>query len=360
MSVVTKEQILNDKVKDLLQNNFAKNTMVLEQIESENNDMEDFILPLGPKSPVVFQANGSINAEFDNQSFHLHENALGQLSDKYNIPRAYLRYLLTNEWGRKLLENILKEHTGNVKQTRMLFRTVNGEIRAVLSDKYRRLNSAEIYRKFIGESAKAEAYIYEAAYMPTKSYISTIIPQVVSIETTNNGMVHSVFGARLSNSDFGDGALALRAFQMNVICLNGMVGETMLKQIHLGKALPDNINFSDRTYRLDTETTSSMIEDIMREVLSVERIKTSMQNIQEASQKIIDIPTELIKLPKIGMLKEEVTNVEAKLLINNYNDGLYGAPTMWKLSQAITAVANEVSTSRKMELSELSGKLIKL
>src|SRR5690606_34968167 len=110
-----------------------------------------------------------------------------------------------------------------------------------------------------------------------------------TIQTENNGNVYSVFGARISNSDFGDGALEVRAFQMNVVCMNGMVSETALKQIHLGKKLPDNINFSDRTYRLDTQAMASAVKDIMKDTLSQDRIVQTVQKIKQASSEEIDM-----------------------------------------------------------------------
>ena len=45
-------------------------------------------------------------------------------------------------------------------------------------------------------------------------------------------------GARFSTSDYGDGAVDMRAYLLNGVCLNGMVRESLMKQVHLGSRLP--------------------------------------------------------------------------------------------------------------------------
>lgn len=357
---MSKQQILQEKVNSLLDRSQQRNAGILARIESDNSLLTDFLMPLNIKSPLTFEANGSIKMIFNDEQYSLHHNALMQLAEKFGVPQRYLKDLASTEWGRKLAQQVLTDHKNNIARQRVLIRTVGSEARAVLSDKYRRLNSEPIYKSFIEESGLAGAQIYEAEYTDTKSYISTIIPQVFEILTENNGLIHSVFGARISNSDYGDGALEVRAFQMNCVCLNGMVAESQLKQIHLGKRLPDNLNFSERTYNLDTQAMASAVSDIMKSVLSPERIKETAGRIKEASSIVIDLDKEIKKLPKMGMLKDEVEKVEKRLMNSDEAQGVTGKPTKWKLSQAITSVSNEIGERRRQELNELAGKLISL
>ena len=66
----------------------------------------------------------------------------------------------------------------------------------------------------------------------TKVWAETILPTPLTIPTTKNGHVVIFMGARFSTSDYGDGALDMRAFLLNGVCLNGMVRESVWKQIH--------------------------------------------------------------------------------------------------------------------------------
>ena len=61
-----------------------------------------------------------------------------------------------------------------------------------------------------------------------------------------------------------------------------------------------------------------------------------------------------IGLPVLEIGKE----VEKILMRNDPEDGVQGGATLWKLTQAITAHARELSPERSRELHELSGQLL--
>lgn len=357
-----KQSILQEKIDNLLTRNQVKTAQVLEKIDYDNEHLQDFVLPLKGNEMLNFESNGTIKMNFNDNAYDISDHALGQLADKMDIPARYLKQLSETQWGRDLAQKVLTEHKENIGRNRILVRTVDNEARGVLSDKYRRLNSDKIYHSFSSAIRTSGAVIYDACYTSTKTYMEAIIPHVIPLQTANNGVVYSVFGARIRNSDFGNGSLELRIFQMNVVCLNGMVGETAWKQVHLGTKLPDNINFSEQTYRLDTATSASKIKDVVGDCLSIENIKAKASRIQEASAELIDVKKELVKLPKLGFLKEDVSSIEELMMNSNPEQGVVGQPTRWKLSQAMTAHANsdDISESRKRELAELAGGFLKL
>ena len=166
-------------------------------------------------------------------------------------------------------------------------------------------------------------------------------------------------GARFSTSDYGDGAVDMRTFMLNGACLNGMVRESVMKQVHLGAKLPDNLALSDQTYALDTATTVSAVRDLTRGLYSRDNIMKKALEIQGASEVEVDLEKELKKLQSNGsILKAEQQAVEKLLMNNNPDDGVQGAATLWKLTQAITAHAREVSPERARELHEISGNLL--
>lgn len=78
----------------------------------------------------------------------------------------------------------------------------------------------------------------------TKVWAETILPQPIIVPTAKNGDVVIFAGARFSTSDYGDGAVDMRAFLLNGACLNGMVRESVMKQVHLGSKLPDTLALS--------------------------------------------------------------------------------------------------------------------
>jgi hypothetical protein len=241
----------------------------------------------------------------------------------------------------------------------VLVRTVGTQVRGVLSDSYRRLNSVSILTAFVEEAAGQGAVISDAYMNDTKVWAETILPQPIVIPTAKNGDVIIFAGARFSTSDYGDGAVDMRAFMLNGACLNGMVRESVMKQVHLGSKLPDTLALSQRTYELDTKTTVSAVRDLTKGLFSVDNIRQKAYEIQGASEMEVDLEKEVKKLTSTGaLLKAEGQEVEKLLMKNDPNDGVQGAATLWKLTQAITAHARDLSPERSRELHEISGHLL--
>lgn len=403
----TLQQGLNDvvinKVQRMIDGKAVGVQATMERLISEGKIAQDYIAPIGVNlrqkdhSPVItFNGGGDkLVMNMPDGQFSLHDNAIGQLADRMGVPQRYLRQLAQGAtWAKSLAAEILNEHSGWTERSRVLVRTVGEQVRGVLSDSYRRLNSVEILTAFVQEAAKQGAVISDA-YMndmqiriekcttlllekcttyqlvgwytfacvttmnDTKVWAETILPQPLVIPTAKNGDVIIFAGARFSTSDYGDGAVDMRAFLLNGACLNGMVRESVMKQVHLGSKLPDNLKLSNKTYELDTKTTVSAVKDLTKGLFGKDNLMKKAYEIQGASEIDVDFEHELKNLTKNGsLLKQESKEVEKILMRNDPDDGVQGGSTLWKLTQAITAHARELTPERSRELHEISGSLL--
>ena len=361
-------QVVMNKVQKMIDGKAVGVQATMERLINEGKIAQDFIAPIGVNlkvndhAPVItFDGQGSkLAMNMPTGQFSLHDNAIAQLADRMGVPQRYLRTLASGEaWSRQLAAHLLNEHSGWTQRTRVLVRTVGQQVRGVLSDSYRRLNSVEILTAFVQEAAGQGAVISDAYMNDTKVWAETILPQPLVIPTAKNGDVVIFAGARFSTSDYGDGAVDMRAFLLNGACLNGMVRESVMKQVHLGSKLPDNLALSQQTYELDTKTTVSAVKDLTRGLFSKDNLMQKAYEIQGASEMDVDLEREVKKLTKEGwLLKSEGQEVEKLLMKNDPEDGVQGGATLWKLTQAITAHARELSPERSRELHELSGHLL--
>lgn len=369
---VTLQQGLNEvvmnKVQRMIDGKAVGVQATMERLINEGKIAQDYIAPIGVNlkvndhSPVItFDGGGDhLAMNMPDGVFSLHDNAIGQLAERMGVPKRYLKDLASGEpWARLLAATVLNEHSGWTQRSRVLVRTVGTQVRGVLSDSYRRLNSVEILTAFVQEAAGQGAVISDAYMNDTKVWAETILPQPIVVPTANNGDVVIFAGARFSTSDYGDGAVDMRAFLLNGACLNGMVRESVMKQVHLGSKLPDNLAISQRTYELDTATTVSAVRDLTKGLFSRETLERKAYEIQGASEIEVDAEREIKKLTKEGgLMKSEGQEVERLLMKNDPEDGVQGAMTLWKLTQAITAHARELSPERSRELHEISGALM--
>lgn len=360
-------EVVMNKVQRMIDGKAVGVRETMDRLISEGKIAQDYIAPIGVNlkvndhSPVItFSANGSLRMDMPDGQFTLHDNAIGQLADRMGIPQRYLRGLASGEpWAKQLAATLLNEHSGWTQRSRVLVRTVGKQVRGVLSDSYRRLNSVEILTAFVQEAAQQGAVISDAYMNDTKIWAETILPTPLTVPTANNGDVVIFAGARFSTSDYGDGAVDMRAFLLNGACLNGMVRESVMKQVHLGSKLPDNLQLSQQTYELDTKTTVSAVRDLTKGLFSKDNLMKKAIEIQGASEIDVDFEHELKRLTRDGgLLKQEGKEVEKILMRNDPDDGVQGGATLWKLTQAITAHARELSPERSRELHELSGQLL--
>ena len=360
-------EVVMNKVQRMIDGKAVGVRETMDRLISEGKIAQDYIAPIGVNlkvndhSPVItFSANGSLRMDMPDGQFTLHDNAIGQLADRMGIPQRYLRGLASGEpWAKQLAATLLNEHSGWTQRSRVLVRTVGTQVRGVLSDSYRRLNSVEILTAFVQEAAQQGAVISDAYMNDTKIWAETILQTPLTVPTSKNGDVVIFAGARFSTSDYGDGAVDMRAFLLNGACLNGMVRESVMKQVHLGSKLPDNLQLSQQTYELDTKTTVSAVSDLTKGLFSKDNLMKKAIEIQGASEIDVDFEHELKRLTRDGgLLKQEGKEVEKILMRNDPEDGVQGGATLWKLTQAITAHARELSPERSRELHELSGQLL--
>lgn len=374
-------EVVMNKVHRMIEGKAQGVKATMERLINEGKIAQDYIAPIGVNlkakshTPVITFSGGMPTGGFteaeeissapltmnmpDGQ-FSLHDNAIGQLADRMGIPQRYLRGLASGEpWAVSLAAYLLNQHSDWTQRSRVLVRTVGQQVRGVLSDSYRRLNSVEILTAFVQEAAGQGAVISDAYMNDTKVWAETILPTPIEIPTAKNGIVTIFAGARFSTSDYGDGAVDMRAFLLNGACLNGMVRESVMKQVHLGSKLPDNLKLSNKTYELDTKTTVSAVKDLTKGLFCKDNLMQKAIEIQGASEIDVDFEHELKRLTSSGgLLKQESKEVEKILMRNDPEDGVQGGATLWKLTQAITAHARELTPERSRELHELSGQLM--
>lgn len=360
-------EVVMNKVHRMIDGKAVGVRATMERLVNEGKIAQDYIAPIGVNlkmndhSPVItFSGEDSLQMNMPDGKFSIHDNAIGQLADRMGIPSRYLRGLAAGEpWAKHLAATLLNEHSGWTQRSRALVRTVGQQVRGVLSDSYRRLNSVEILTAFVQEAADQGAVISDAYMNDTKIWAETILPTPIIVPTAKNGDVIIFAGARFSTSDYGDGAVDMRAFLLNGACLNGMVRESVMKQVHLGSKLPDNLQLSQQTYELDTKTTVSAVRDLTKGLFSKDNLMQKAYEIQGASEIEVDFDHELKRLTRDGgLLKQEGKEVEKILMRNDPEDGVQGGATLWKLTQAITAHARELTPERSRELHEISGQLL--
>lgn len=291
----------------------------------------------------------------DVDGMQIHKHALGQLAARAGVPGSYLAELANADgWRRTLAAEILSRHYNNGEaSTRFLVRAVNGQVRGVLSDRYRRLDSRPLIDAFATECQKIGAVPVDGTASDTRFALKAIVPTV--FEPVKGEAI--AFGLEWANSDFGNGMHAVRAFILRLWCLNGATMENALAQVHLGRTLGDDIDLSQRTYELDTKTSISALRDIVAGTLAPKRIEALCAGIANANAQGIEWKNASSKLARRllkGELEEARKAFESDDVVN-----LPAGKTMWRASNAISWLAGKSEDpDRKLELERLAGEIV--
>ena len=314
-----------------------------------------------PKDHVVghaaldFKTDGkSLNVMFPGvaapQSFHPH--ALVQLAERIDMPNAKK----TTEWlsDPEIIEDfadIITKKYRKQEGKKYLVRSVNQQVRGFLSDRFRRLDSAPIVESFIQTITDLGALPIKGRALDTKFYLKVVLPHI--LEPLPGEVM--LFGAQLKNSDYGDGKLDVSGFIHRLRCTNLLMTEDGFSKVHLGRRLDENIEFSQETYELDTKTMASAVRDVVRNVLAPEYVKDKVAYIKAIAEEKVDADAVIEGLRKkskinkdeAGQLKELFSSAEVELLPPGQNQ--------WRLSNAISLLAQRVEPERELELEALAG-----
>lgn len=290
----------------------------------------------------------------------LHRNGLNQAAERLGMSTNYVSKLLgidaTEGWKHDLLCHNLHELASR-DHRRFLIRTVSTpdghEARAVLSDKFRRLDTRPILDAFLGAVDKFGALPCEGTATDTKVFLKVVLPHIfepVSNEPT-------CFGIQLSNSDFGNGKLSLRGFMLRLACTNKAITEEHLGQVHLGKRLSEDMQFSQKTYQLDTDTMASAVADVAREILAPEKVNARLDMLRLANEK------QIVSFNQLGSLKKALTKEEWQKVKDTFEGpddyNLPPGKTQYRLSNAVSWLAHSVDDrERANELEVLAGGLL--
>ncbi len=366
--------VVERKLQEKLQKGMLSAQSAISRLTAEGKIARDFMFETGvahqgvePNMRFVPAATvGRFDADLRMpdgvNNFKFHPHAVRQMAEKLGIPFSYLGELLSSqdEWKRLLALRILNTHNGFLERSPILVRAIGNEVRGVMSSNYRRLNSELIFNAHIEEIYNNGGQLSDGYMDDTRIMVESILPEPVEVRTPKNGSIWLAFGERFTTSDYGDGAQVLSAFILQGVCLNGMVRENALRTVHLGAKLGLDLGLSQRTYELDSETTASAIRDLTRKFYSSELIRDRMLEIKAASDIEVDPMTQLKEMFSLGkLLKGEMDNIGQLLMRGNPMDGIQGESTLWKLSQGITAFANndKVEPRRRFELQKLAGDL---
>ena len=238
-------------------------------------------------------------------------------------------------------------------KSQYLFRSLGTQVRGFLSDRYRQLDSRPIVEAFAAAVQQKGALPYDGYVTDTKISIQAIMPEVY--EPIPGELV--AYGLSLENSDFGNGALSIRAYLLRIWCSNLAITQEEMRQVHLGKRLDDAMLYSNRTYELDARTTVSALKDVINGQLDATSLRRRMEAVRHANAQEVNPQRAKETFRRLLQKGESEAAQRAFDSPDTYN--LPAGNTNWRLSNAISWIAGQTKdTERKLDLMKIAGEVL--
>lgn len=327
-----------------------------QELQRQREARQDFVVDT---KCLDFQADErgtgiTLNANGSQYTFGLNELAHQQIAGRLQIPYRY--YQRMQQEQPELLQENVNTWLHAASERRML-RVLDGNVRAFLSDRYRRLDNLELCAAvlpIIKEMKGAE--INSCEVTENHMYIK-VINKKIKAEVTVGDVVKA--GFVISNSEVGLGSVKVEPLLYRLVCRNGLIlKDFSQRKYHVGKQIETDSAYelySDETLRADDKAFFMKVQDTVRVAVDETKFLMAVDKMRAAMGiQIEHEPVEEVELlaDKFLLTPDERGNVLRQLFMSGDNSR-YG------LLNAVTA-ASQMSKSyeRATELERIGGEIL--
>ena len=207
------------------------------ELERQLGTKKDLLVPL-PRTHHRTAEDGECALEVEEpagvQRYGITPLARRQLAEKLKIPYAYFERMRTEQ--PELLDRNVNAWLEREEGERQLLRTLDGKVRAVLSERYRRLDNYDLLEHVLPTLQRLpDARLESVELTETRLYLKVITPRI-AFEVAPGDVVQA--GVVVSNSEVGCGMLSVQPLAFRLVCSNGLIAsDRMLRKTHVGRPL---------------------------------------------------------------------------------------------------------------------------
>jgi len=326
------------------------------EVERQRNTKRDFIADTRVMSLANDQEHGTVLSLENQGRFAVNEIAHSQLAQRLGIPQKYYDRLRT-EAPELLVHDV--NHWLHAAPEKRMIRTIDGRMRAFLSDRYRPLDNYDLLEAVLPQITTQDLRIESCEVTESRLYLKIVSPRI-QMEVKRGDVVQA--GLVVSNSEIGCGALKVEPMIYRLVCLNGLISaDHSMKKYHVGRGFgEDDATYEllrDETRMADDRAFFLKVRDIVAATLNqtkfqsiVERmIATTNNRIEGDVPKVIEVISN-----EIGLLENERSSVLRHLIAG-------GDLTQYGVLNAVTRASQDVEDyDRATELERLGGTVLEL
>lgn len=342
-------------------------TQLAQEIERRSTAKQDFI---APASKLYMSDQGTVGLMESHEIHHffdVNKVAHAQLAEYAGIPKSYYDMMLEEKTD--LLATNVNAWLKDSGKSRRMVRTLDGQVRAVLSDKYRSLENEDLAEAILPVLLQRNLIIMSCQITDTRLYIKAVDRSIEKNIPTGKAMgdgSHHIFDCLspaiiISNSEVGHGALSVETGVYTKACTNMALFGASMRKFHTGARaeLSDDVYalLTDKTKRLTDAAVWSQTRDLVAAAFDQEKFNALTHKIGEAAgQRIHDDVVEVIE--RVGK-RFDLNQGERKGILASLIEG--GDLSRYGVHSAVTHFSAKVDDyDRATELERVGGKIIQL
>ena len=331
----------------------ARNVSIRRSLSSITTELErqlatkqDMIVPT-PLMHHITSENGTsvLNIETHDgvRTFRTTENCRRQLADRLKIPFAYFERMRTDQPA--LLDRNIDTWLHAQPEQRMV-RTLDGNARAFLSDRYRRLDNYDLLAHVYPMLRELPGARVESCEVTDSRMYLKVVTSRVQFELAPGDVVHA--GVVISNSETGQGSLSVSPLIFRLLCRNGLIAaDQSMRKTHIGRmseTSPDEVTiFKDDTLAADdaafflkvrdtvqaavSQATFSLIAERMRKTMGIKLVGDPVKSVERLAVKYL-----LQEHEKAGVLRALIKDGDLTGfgLVTRHNQGHNQLQIYWE------------------------------
>jgi hypothetical protein len=294
------------------------------------------------------------------EAFAVTEHAHDQIGSHLDVPAKFYDRLRHSH--PELFENLMNGLLSR-EPSKQLIRTMDGKVRAFLSDRYRPRDNWDLLDQAILPALAAhgrDVEVKACELTETRMYLKVVLPDFERPLTPKVGDVIRG-GLIVRNSEVGSSSLLIAPYTDELICTNGMIHERLgQKQRHVGRRLGGDDDaarefYSDETVRLDDAAFFSKCRDVVAGVLTETVFDAIVRDLGE----LRGLPVEAGPVEAVEVLanRHDLSGDEQQSMLTFYAVG--GDFTRLGLLRSMTSMARDLdSPDRRADLERLAGQMV--
>jgi len=355
---------------------------VLKEVERQKTTKIDYVADTRKLKAVVADNSLllSVQAPGVDTLLGMKPTARRQMAAHFKVPGDYMNRLLGADKDGKFPHLGLAASTLNhffaANPSKQMIRTLDGNARAFLSNKYRPLDNVDLFYLAMEELDKVGAEPWYVR-LADDSFRLYAVAKGTSAEVTTKrpfGEGHDIkdFGAgaqggtagkpdihhpaiSIENSETGEGGLRVRAADLRFACTNLMVTDMGVMAIHSGSRKEEEGFLSAETVAADSKVTWMKVRDLIRTSFNADKFKKMIDLMNGATQEeVVDAVAVVEALAATNYIPGDVKDSIRNRFISGGDKSRYG------LIQAVTFEAHNqgLDAEKRNQLNDAGGKLL--